>query len=437
MNLDLDKISNNSAVALDLVPWLKPLEPWLRFARQHAPWHLWLDKWSYPWAIRCDRAMEHWQEQLRRTEDRQRKRELREKADSIPSGKTVVLAVAKKLADAGRLAEACRRTLTWLERLQRQHGDRFGFVELVAESRLLLHLGRANVLENVGLYCERTTGLPIIPGTALKGVVSTWACWSEHFNPADRAFREFSKNSTQRRNFTAQEAQLARRILGDDNPNGSESAGEVIFLGGFPLTVPALGLDIVNPHHDAQGNPVDPKPNTFLCLEPGTQWRFAFYVRPGAQQAGDLIATTKRWMEEALTQLGIGAKTAAGYGRFRTPTDADRQAAQQAAAAAQAADDAARQRAQQEAERARHQSAVQASLQSDFPNEATFRNRVLAKLNPSQLEQLKVEVELLKRSENAPWLQKLKDTLAAKDYKDIRKRLRDKDWFPKDWLPPQ
>lgn len=150
-----------------------------------------------------------------------------------------------------------------------------------------------------------------------------------------------------------------------------------------------------------------------------------------------MIATTKRWIEEALTQLGIGAKTAAGYGRFRPPTDADREAAQQAAAAAQAAEATAREQARQEAERARQQAAAQASLQSDYPNEATFRNRVLAKLSPGQLEQLKSEIELLKKPENAAWLQKLRSTLASKDYKEIRKRLRDKDWFPKDWLPPQ
>jgi CRISPR type III-B/RAMP module RAMP protein Cmr6 len=44
----------------------------------------------------------------------------------------------------------------------------------VNSNRLLLHLGRASVLENVGIYCERTTGLPLIPGTAVKGVLSTF-----------------------------------------------------------------------------------------------------------------------------------------------------------------------------------------------------------------------------------------------------------------------
>jgi len=235
------------------------------------------------------------------------------------------LMVAAALANDGRLAEIQRRCAAWLETLKSQLGDRFGCVELVAESRLLLHLGRANVLENVGLYCDHTTGLPLIPGTALKGIVSAWACWAEHFNPAGHgSFRGFTESSRQRRNFTAEEARLACRILGDNSAAGSESAGEVIFVGGFPLTPPRLGLDIVNPHHDTNGNPVDPKPNTFLCLEPGALWRFVFYVRAGVPDAADLLKQTSTWIEEALTQLGIGAKTAAGYGRFHPLNDNER-----------------------------------------------------------------------------------------------------------------
>lgn len=438
MNLDLDRISANSAVALDLIPWLKPLERWEQFARQHAPWHLWLDKWCYPWAIRCDRAMNHWQEQVRRTDDRDQKRALRDKADSVPSGKTASLAVSAALAGNGRLGEQCRRTLAWLDALQRQHGARFGKVELVADSRLLLHLGRANVLENVGLYAERTSGLPIIPGTALKGVVSTWACWAEHFNAADGSFREFSPDSTQRRNFTAAEPTLAQRILGDDNAGGSEHAGEVIFLGGFPVNPPRLGLDIVNPHFEANGTDKrNLTPNAFLCVEPGTPWRFAFYVRPGVSDSAALLKQTKAWIEEALTQSGIGAKTAAGYGRFRQPNEADRAAQRPAKAQAAAAQAAAAKQAEADAEKAKQHAAAQAVMKSDYPNDATFKNAVLSKLNPGQLEQLRPEIEKLQKAPNQTRCDELKQRLATKDYKDIRKRLREKDWFPKDWLPPQ
>lgn len=321
-----NNLSNLSAEALDLTGRLPPLNQAQQFARCHAPWHLWLDKYSYPWPIRCDLAAEYWREQMHwaiQNGDRNGEREFRRKADAFPSGKTASLAMAVALANNGSLSEYPNRTLTWLDSLKRQHGARFGFVELVADSRLLLHLGRANVLENVGLYADRTTGLPLIPGTALKGVVSTWACWANHFNVADGSFREFHRESTQRRNFDAEEAKLARQILGDDSQTGSEHAGDVIFIGGFPLTPPALGLDIVNPHHESSGQEKTKlTPNAFLCVEPQpvTIWRFAYFVRTGTPDHGNILTQTERWIKEALTQLGIGAKTAAGYGRFRDPT---------------------------------------------------------------------------------------------------------------------
>jgi CRISPR type III-B/RAMP module RAMP protein Cmr6 len=436
MNLEL--INTNSAVALELVSWLAPIENREQAARKRGPWHLWLDKYSFAWAVRCKVAADHWQEQARATDDREQKRVLRARADSIPSGKTAALAVAAASANNGSLAEHCRRTLDWVNALSRQHGDRFGVVELVAESRLLLHLGRANVLENVGLYADRTTGLPLIPGTALKGVVSTWACWAEHFQAADGSFRLFTQESIQRRSFTAAEARMAKRILGDDSVTGSEHAGDVIFVGGFPVTPPKLGLDIVNPHHDSNGQAkAKLTPNTVLCVEPGTFWRFVFFVRSGTSDAAGLRKQTSCWIKEAMTQLGVGAKIAAGYGYFRLPNDADLAAHKKREK--QADDDAvaAAVQAKVAAEKAKQQAAVLAALASDYPNDSTFKNRVLDKLNPGQLDQLQPEIPILEKPENTARCQVLKKLLASKDLKDIRKRLRDKTWFPKEWLPPQ
>jgi hypothetical protein len=62
---------------------------------------------------------------------------------------------------------------------------------------------------------------------------------------------------------------------------------------------------------------------------------------------------------------------------------------------------------------------------------------VIAKLNPGQLDQLQAEISMLQKPENTSQCDELKKSLASKDHKDIRKRLRDKPWFPKEWLPPQ
>ncbi|MCX8108823.1 MAG: type III-B CRISPR module RAMP protein Cmr6 [Verrucomicrobiae bacterium] len=330
------------------------------------------------------------------------------------------------------LSLVCRAKLRFLECLAQQHGKLFQPVDLKLASRLLVHLGRPSILENVGLYFDRTTGLPQIPGTALKGLLSTWACWANFFNPSDGSIH-LGNQPTTRANFTAGEARLARQILGDDSADGSEHAGGVVFIGGFPLEPPSLGLDIVNPHHEPNGNPKDRlTPNTFLCIEPETIWRFAFYLRPGLPDPDQLIATTKRWIEEALTQLGIGAKTSAGYGRFQVPTPDDLAAASRRTEAVLPAEQARR-----STEAAQQQAAARGLLSADYPNQATFDNRVIKKLAPGTLDQLQSEIPILQKPENAGWLDQLKKTLASKEYKDIRKRLRDKDWFPKQWLPQQ
>lgn len=297
---------------------------------------------------------------------------------------------------------------SFLEALHRQHGARYREVALTLESRLLLHLGRASVLENVGLHADRTTGLPLVPGTALKGVISTWTCWEANQRP-DGSFNEGNAFDQQRR-------ELARRILGDDSPTGSEHVGEVIFVGGFPSSPPRLGLDITNPHYDEEidrhtrevrvRDKTRLTPNAFLCVEPGTTWRFAFFARPGSADPFVLLETTARWVTEALSQAGIGAKTAAGYGRFRS------------------------------SDQPKPVSTGTAAPAGDFTDKAF--SSVLARMNhPGQAQLFQKDVALIKEPRNAAWLARLKQELASPVGKDARKRLRGKDWFPQDWLPPQ
>jgi CRISPR type III-B/RAMP module RAMP protein Cmr6 len=288
------------------------------------------------------------------------------------------------------LSHACRAKNAFIDGLRKQHKARFAEVRLVATSRLLLHLGRANVLPNAGIHFDRTTGLPTIPGTSLKGLLSTWACWEAN----QRENGSFAQDAA----FTSlrSESGVARRVLGDNSENGSRDSGEIVFVGGFPVKPPTMGLDILNPHYEVDGS--DKRkltPVVFLALEPDAEWRFVFFARPGAASTQDLLHATQSWLTAALTQIGIGAKTAAGYGRFKVPES------------------------------------------NDYPNDASFKNRVLDRLNPGQLHQLETEIPFLQKPENGERLAQLKTALASKDYKDIQRRLRDKPWFPKEWLPTQ
>ncbi len=348
-----------------------PVHKALRQRQGSASWNLELDKFSFE----------------------------REGGDTAKTSSLQRAARSYQQKAAPHLAEAAEGTATWLAALAKCHGDRFRRITLTNTSPLILHLGRASVLENVGLHADRTTGLPVIPGSAVKGVLSTWAAWEANQN-TDGTFPSPD-------DWTLRRAGLTDRILGCNDDGGSTHAGDIVFVGGFPKSPPVLALDIVNPHHDDQGrDKTRLTPSVFLCLRPGTAWDFVFFARPGTEDAAALLEVTGRWLREALEQAGLGAKTAAGYGRFGTPPE----------------------------NLARREHAVEASP-SDYPNEKTFRSLILDKLNPGQIAQLEREIPKLRKPENSAQLQKLKDTLASRDFKDLRKKLREKPWFPQDWLP--
>lgn len=297
----------------------------------------------------------------------------------------------------------------WHAALKQQHGQRYRCVTLRSESPLLLHLGRASVLENVGIYTDRTSGVPAIPGSAVKGVLSTWAIWEANQN-RDGSFPEVNQWCLHRDAFPADHA---RRILGCDSHGGSEHSGEIVFVGAFPKSVPTLGLDIVNPHRNVNGQNTSPVPNCFLCVESGAQWDFIFFARPGASDSEELLNTTSRWLVEVLAIHGIGAKTASGYGRFVPLTPSGNPAV------------------------ASGVETKGAASSNDYPNETTFKNRIIEKLTPNRLQEFEKEIPFLRKPENAEALAKLKAWLASKDRKDLRKKLKDKAWFPADWLPAQ
>ena len=304
-----------------------------------------------------------------------------------------------------QLQHVVKAKLAWLGRAATQAGpDHHRVVTLIADSKLIIALGRAHALQNVGLSFDRTTGLPQIPGSAVKGVVSTWACWSA---AGEGLFADPPRVPSQRASF---DSYLAARVLGDNAEAGSSFAGEVIFLGGFPEKPPVLGLDIVNPHHEIDGkDKTNLTPNIFLCLEPGTpatRWRFPILIRAGAKDSAALLQAAGDWLIEALTQTGIGAKTAAGYGRFKLPADAPRPA----------------------------------GLASSTPATSDYTDKSFVAVvdrmnNAGVVQQFQADLKTLQLPQNAAWLAKLKTYLASPSGKDARKRLKDKAWFPKDLLP--
>jgi CRISPR-associated protein Cmr6 len=167
--------------------------------------------------------------------------------------------------------------------------------------RMVVGLGAESILET-SITLHHTYGVPIIPGSALKGLAAAAA----HKHLEDPDWRKIGEDGTM--------GPFHRILFGD-----TESSGYVTFHDA--LWIPEgerlfLDLDVMTVHHPAyyqqEGPPPadwdNPTPVAFLSA----RGRFLLAVtgpEKWAEAALDIL-------KDALAQDGIGAKTAAGYGRM-------------------------------------------------------------------------------------------------------------------------
>ncbi len=174
-------------------------------------------------------------------------------------------------------------------------------------SRLVVGMGSEAVLET-SLTLHRTYGVPYIPGSALKGLVSRYA----HLYLEGEAWRRDLAR------FLRGEAQAA--LFGTP-----EEQGLVVFWDALPLPGKCrLHPDILNPHHPLyyrgeKEPPADwdsPTPVPFLSAT-GT-FLLAISPAPGVNQeeAAPWIQAAWQILTWALKEEGVGAKTTSGYGRM-------------------------------------------------------------------------------------------------------------------------
>ena len=169
--------------------------------------------------------------------------------------------------------------------------------------RMAVGLGAESILET-SITLHRTYGVPYIPGSALKGLAAATA----HQGLEDESWRKA------RDGVKIGESQ--RVMFGD-----TESSGYVTFHDA--LWIPTgkrlpLDLDVMTVHHpqyyQATNNPPpptdwdNPNPVTFLSAR-GTY----LLAITGPE---DWTRAALGILKEALARDGVGAKTAAGYGRM-------------------------------------------------------------------------------------------------------------------------
>jgi len=169
--------------------------------------------------------------------------------------------------------------------------------EMKTAWRLISGIGASSSLE-VGITLHHVYGVPFIPSSSLKGLLRYYLNQHENY-----------------------ENNKIKKWFGSDDPNNSLE-GKIVFLDAFPDIDIQLRVDIMNNHYQKYyqekewpGDWMDPNPVKFLTLK-NTTFHFWIIARDRSIDDAELSEVEKK-MKEALKILGVGAKTAVGYGRFK------------------------------------------------------------------------------------------------------------------------
>ena len=213
-------------------------------------------------------------------------------------------------------------------------GDRT--FEVTLASRLLIGHGNSSATD-VGLTVHHTWGVPVIPGTALKGLLAHYVEASYGPEPDnDDELRERFRGVTWRGSRILRgPGEFSRVLFGapdSDEDDGGAAAGRVTFHDALyvPNSGPPFAVDVLTVHqkqyYDAHmgGGPASdrwptdydsPNPVSFLTVRPGVRFLIALSGPP------DWTKLARQLLLDALARWGVGAKTSAGYGRRAVETD--------------------------------------------------------------------------------------------------------------------
>lgn len=188
-------------------------------------------------------------------------------------------------------------------------------VELQTTARLIVGLGSENVLET-GIRLHHTYGMPIIPGSALKGLAAHYCdqIWGQE-NPQ---FKKPKQEEGERDNYH-------RLLFGTTDDSGCIMFHDAWYVP--DSSVHPLALDVMTPHHpNFQHGPENPKfkpptdfdsprPVSFLSVT-GTFYIVVSWNGPASDQSQCWTNVALALLKQALADWGIGGKTSSGYGRL-------------------------------------------------------------------------------------------------------------------------
>jgi CRISPR-associated protein Cmr6 len=235
----------------------------------------------------------------------------RTRQEVIPSHKT-----GRKIAEIGKIADRiwhiAAKTTTQTQKIVMQPQWRFAS-----------GLGGESVYET-GITLHHVYGIPYIPASSAKGVVRSWVILNKFGNKEEDAIRdEWFIDLFGCPDQIANDRGKFKSKYGSEV--GVSRKGNIVFFDAFPTKEQTIEADIMNPHYPeyyaGKKPPTDfqnPIPVLFLTVAK-TPFQFVFGYQKATEHTAfengeKMMQVIGQYLKEALTQHGIGAKTAVGYG---------------------------------------------------------------------------------------------------------------------------
>lgn len=206
----------------------------------------------------------------------------------------------------------------YLESLK-AHGLHIFTINAELTSPFITGLGSGHPTET-GMILDRNLGVPFLPASSIKGVLRL----------------SYAINISNGRNVVP-DSELNKFFGSTDSRGKNVVRGQLVFLDSYPVNIPELKIDIMNPHFSKyysgeNKQPIEtelPVPIKFLAVKEATTFVFRCYFLPledskycdNTFEEKDNIAIEKMF-DTAFDKLGFGGKTSIGYGRFKRVLEA-------------------------------------------------------------------------------------------------------------------